>query len=132
MKRKKRVLIGKVGLDGHEVGARVVAKSLADAGMEVIYTGLRQTPEMIVRTAVEESVDLVGISILSGSHMSFFPEILRLLHHFKASDIHFIAGGIIPAEDVALLKEMGVKEIFPPETPTSEIVAFVEKLLGLD
>jgi len=132
MKRKARILIGKVGLDGHEVGARVVAKALADAGMEVIYTGLRQTPEMIVRTAIEESVDLVGISILSGSHMSFFPEILRLLRRYKAEDIRFIGGGIIPAEDVALLKKMGVKEIFPPETPTSEIVIFVRKLLGLD
>ena len=132
MKRKARILIGKVGLDGHEVGARVVAKALADAGMEVIYTGLRQTPEMIVRTAIEESVDLVGISILSGSHMSFFPEILGLLRQNKAEDIRFIGGGIIPAEDVALLKKMGVKEIFPPETPTSEIVIFVKKLLGLD
>jgi len=132
MKRKARILIGKVGLDGHEVGARVVAKALADAGMEVIYTGLRQTAEMIVRTAIEESVDLVGISILSGSHMSFFPEILGLLRHYKAEDISFIGGGIIPAEDVALLKKMGVKEIFPPETPTSEIVIFVKKLLGLD
>ena len=132
MKRKIRVLIGKVGLDGHEVGARVVAKALADAGMEVIYTGLRQTPEMVVRTAIEEGVDLIGVSILSGSHMSFFPEILRLLKHHKAEDIHFIAGGIIPAEDILDLKEMGVKEIFPPETPTSEIVAFVKKLLGID
>jgi methylmalonyl-CoA mutase C-terminal domain/subunit len=130
MKRKLRILIGKVGLDGHEVGARVVAKALSDAGMEVIYTGLRQTPEMIVRAAVEESVDVVGISILSGSHMTFFPEILRLLDAHKAGDIHLIGGGIIPAEDVASLKEMGVKEIFPPETPTSEIVNFVKGLVG--
>ena len=129
MKRKIRVLIGKVGLDGHEVGARVVAKALADAGMEVIYTGLRQTPEMIVRTAIEEGVDVIGISILSNSHMSFFPEILRLLKHYKAEDVHFIAGGIIPAEDILDLKAMGVKGIFPPETPTSEIVSFVERLL---
>jgi methylmalonyl-CoA mutase, C-terminal domain len=132
MKRKIRVLIGKVGLDGHEVGARVVAKALADAGMEVIYTGLRQTPEMIVRTAIEEGVDLIGVSILSGSHMTFFPEILGLLKHYRSDEIHFIAGGIIPAEDVIVLKEMGVKEIFPPETPTSEIVAFVSRLLDLD
>lgn len=129
MKRKIRVLIGKVGLDGHEVGARVVAKVLADAGMEVIYAGLRQTPEMIVRAAIEEGVDLIGISILSGSHMTFFPEIIRLLNHYKANDIHFIAGGIIPAEDIPVLKEMGVKEIFPPETPTSEIVDFVKNLM---
>lgn len=125
------MLIGKVGLDGHEVGARVVAKALADAGMEVIYTGLRQTPEMIVRTAIEEGVDVIGISILSGSHMTFFPEIIRLLNHHKADDIHFIAGGIIPAEDVAVLKQMGVREIFPPETPTNEIVNFVKKLVQI-
>lgn len=130
MTRKPRILIGKVGLDGHEVGARVVAKALADAGMEVIYTGLRQTPEMIVRTAIEEGVDLIGISILSGSHMTFFPEILRLLREYQAEDIPFIAGGIIPAEDVERLKEMGVKEIFPPETPTREIVRFVKGLLA--
>jgi methylmalonyl-CoA mutase C-terminal domain/subunit len=130
MKKKLRVLIGKVGLDGHEVGARVVAKALADAGMEVIYTGLRQTPEMIVRTAIEEGVDIIGISSLSNSHMFFFPEILRLLKNYKAEDIHFIAGGIIPAEDILVLKEMGVREIFPPETPTSEIVAFVQNLLS--
>ena len=130
-KRRIRVLIGKVGLDGHEVGARVVAKSLADAGMEVIYTGLRQTPEMIVRTAIEEGVDVIGISILSNSHMAFFPEILRLLKAHNAGDIHFIAGGIISAEDVQALKEMGVKEIFPPETPTSEIVNFIEGLVPL-
>lgn len=116
-------------MDGHEVGARVVAKSLADAGMEVIYTGLRQTPEMIVRTAIEEDVDVIGISILSGSHMTFFPEILRLLGKYEAEDIHFIAGGIIPAEDIPVLKQMGVKEIFPPETPTSKIVNFVKNLI---
>ena len=92
MKRKPRILIGKVGLDGHEVGARVVAKALADAGMEVIYTGLRQTPEMIVRAAIEEGVDVIGISILSGSHMTFFPEIIRLLNHYKANDIHLLRG----------------------------------------
>jgi len=130
MKRKTRVLIGKVGLDGHEVGARVVAKALADAGMEVIYTGLRQTPEMIVRAAIEEGVDVIGISILSGSHMTFFPEIIRLLNHHKANDIYFIAGGIIPAEDIPVLKQLGVKEIFPPETPTSDIVAYVKSLVG--
>jgi len=130
MKRRARILIGKVGLDGHEVGARVVAKALADAGMEVIYTGLRQSPEMIVRAAVEEGVDLIGISILSGSHMFFLPEILRLLHEGGADDIPTIAGGIIPVEDVALLKKMGVKEIFPPETPTSDIVVFVQHLLA--
>jgi methylmalonyl-CoA mutase C-terminal domain/subunit len=129
LKRKPRVLIGKVGLDGHEVGARVVAKALADAGMEVIYTGLRQTPEMIVRAGIEEAVDLIGISILSGAHMTLLPEIVRRLHDQSANDIHLIAGGIIPAEDVPILKQMGVKEIFPPETPMSEIVSFVKNLL---
>jgi methylmalonyl-CoA mutase C-terminal domain/subunit len=129
MQRKPRVLIGKVGLDGHEVGARVVAKALADAGMEVIYTGLRQTPEMIVKAAVEEGVDLIGISILSGSHMTFFPEIIRLMNQYRVDEIPVIAGGIIPAEDISLLKQMGLREIFPPETPTSEIVGFVKNLI---
>jgi methylmalonyl-CoA mutase C-terminal domain/subunit len=128
--RKPRILIGKVGLDGHEVGARVVAKALADAGMEVIYTGLRQTPEMIVKAAIEEGVDLIGISILSGSHMTFLPEIISLLNQYKASDIPLIAGGIIPGEDISVLKQIGLKEIFPPETPTSEIVDFVKNLIG--
>ena len=130
MKRKPRVLIGKVGLDGHDVGARVVAKALADAGMEVIYTGLRQTPEMVVRAAMEESVDLIGISILSGSHMTLLPEILRALNQYQSDDIPLIAGGIIPAEDIAVLKKAGVREIFPPDTPTMEIVEFVKKLIG--
>ncbi len=107
-----------------------MAKALADAGMEVIYTGLRQTPEMVVKTAIEEGVDLIGISILSGSHMTFFPEIIRLLNQYNVNDIPFIAGGIIPAEDISVLKQMGLKEIFPPETPTSEIVDFVKNLIG--
>ena len=132
MRRRARILIGKVGLDGHDVGARVVARSLADAGMEVIYVGLRQTPEQIVRTAIEEGVDLIGISILSGSHMTFFPETIRLLKQHKADHIPFIAGGIIPVEDIPVLKEMGLSEIFLPETPTSEIVAFVRQLLETD
>jgi methylmalonyl-CoA mutase C-terminal domain/subunit len=131
MKKKPRILIGKVGLDGHEVGARVVAKALADAGMEVIYTGLRQTPEMIVKAAIEEGVDLIGISILSGSHMTFLPEIARLLNQYKVNDILFIAGGIIPAEDIPVLKQMGLKEIFLPETPTTEIVNYVKNLIGI-
>jgi len=122
-------LVGKVGLDGHEVGARVVAKALADAGMEVIYTGLRQTPEMIVRTAIEEGVDLIGISILSGAHMTLLPEIIRLLGDYKANDIHFIVGGIIPAEDIPVIKQIGVREVFLPETPTSVIVDFVKNLI---
>lgn len=132
MKRKPRVLIGKVGLDGHDVGARVVARALVDAGMEVIYTGLRQTPEQIVSAAIEEGVDMIGISILSGSHMTFFPEIMRLLKQHAADDIPFIAGGIIPAEDIPVLKEIGMKEIFPPETPTPQIVELVKSLVQQD
>ena len=132
MARKLRVLIGKVGLDGHDVGARVISRALADAGMEVIYTGLRQKPEQIVSTAIEESVDVIGISILSNSHMALFQDIVSLLNDHNASDIPFIAGGIIPAEDVPVLKKMGLKKIFPPETPTSEIVGFVRKLAGID
>ena len=132
MNKKIRVLIGKVGLDGHDVGARVVTKALADAGMEVIYTGVRQTPEMVVMTAVEEDVDVIGISTLSGSHINLFPEIIRLMNHYSIGDIPFIAGGIIPAEDIPVLKQMGVTEVFPPETPTSEIVDFVKNLLELE
>jgi len=129
MKRKIRVLVGKVGLDGHDVGARVVAKALADGGMEVIYTGLRQTPEMIVKTAVEEDVDVIGISTLSGSHVNLFSEIIQLMNRYNIADIPFVAGGIIPAEDIAVLKQMGVKEVFPPGTHTSEIVDFIKNLI---
>ncbi len=129
MDKRIRILIGKVGLDGHDVGARVVAIALADAGMEVIYTGVRQTPEQIAVTAIQEGVDLIGISILSGSHMTLFPAIIQSLRENDAMDIPFIAGGIIPAEDIQALKEMGVKEIFLPETLTSDIVDFVRTLL---
>ena len=130
MARKLRVLIGKVGLDGHEVGARIVARALADAGMEVIYTGLRQTPEQIVSAAIEEGVDLIGISILSGSHMTLFAEISSLLNAGEAEDILFIAGGIIPVEDIPALKEMGIKAVFLPETPMTEIVDYVKEITG--
>lgn len=127
-----RVLIAKVGLDGHDVGARVVAKALADAGFEVIYTGLRQTPETVVHAAIQEAVDVIGISILSGSHRTLLPEVAKMLEENKASEIHLVAGGIIPMEDIPELKKAGVKEVFLPETPTSEIVVFVRKLLDLD
>lgn len=126
--RKIRVLITKVGLDGHEVGAKVVARTLADAGMEVIYTGLRQTPEMVVDTAIQEDVDVIGISLLSGAHMFFFPEILRLLKEKKAEDIPIIAGGVIPVEDIVQLKAMGIKEIFPSGSTMQEIVECVKQL----
>ena len=127
--KRGRVLIAKVGLDGHDVGARVVAKALADAGLEVIYTGLRQTPEMVVQAALQESADLIGISILSGSHPTLLPEVARLLRENEAQDIHLIVGGIIPVEDIPELKEAGVAEVFLPETPTADIVAFVQGLI---
>lgn len=129
MIRKKRVLIGKVGLDGHDVGARVVAKALADAGMEVVYTGLRQRPNMIINAAIQEDVDLIGISILSGSHLFFLGEILENMRE-KGLNIPVIAGGIIPSQDLPLLKGMGIREVFLPETPLSEILDFVRDLTG--
>ena len=129
MKQKKiRVLLAKAGLDGHDRGIKVLAYAFRDAGMEVIYTGLRQSVEAIVLAAVEEDVDVIGISTLSGSHINLFPEIIRLMNSYNIADIPFIAGGIIPAEDIPVLKQMGVKEVFPPETPTSEIVNFVKGL----
>jgi methylmalonyl-CoA mutase C-terminal domain/subunit len=129
MNRKARILIGKVGLDGHDVGARVVARALADAGMEVIYTGLRQTPQQIVTAALEEAVDAVGISILSGAHLTLLGEVARLLNQHRAGDIPVVAGGIIPVEDIPVLKEMGVREIFLPATSTDEIVEFFKSLI---
>ena len=129
MNRKARILIGKVGLDGHDVGARVVARALADAGMEVIYTGLRQSPQHIVTAAVEEAVDVIGISILSGAHMVLLADIIQLLKQIDSDNIPLVVGGIIPKEDIPVLKEMGVLEVFPPETPTQEIVEFFSGLV---
>jgi methylmalonyl-CoA mutase C-terminal domain/subunit len=126
MGKRVRVLVAKVGLDGHEVGAKVVARALADAGMEVIYTGLRQTPEMVVEAAIQEDVDVIGISILSGAHMTFFPEILRLLKEKCAEKIVVIGGGVIPVEDIVTLKEMGVRELYPAGSSLKEIVEFVQ------
>lgn len=120
--RKIRVLIAKPGLDGHDRGAKVIARALRDAGMEVIYTGLRQTPEQIVSAAVQEDVDAIGLSILSGAHNVLFPEIMRLLGEQDAQDIIVFAGGIIPEQDIAKLKAMGIREIFLPGTPTSAAV----------
>ena len=129
MNRKARILIGKVGLDGHDVGARVVAKALADAGMEVIYTGLRQTPQQIVSAALEEAADAIGISILSGAHLSLLGEVTRILDQHRAADIPVVAGGIIPVEDIPALKKIGVREIFLPQTPTAKIVEFFKSLV---
>ena len=123
-----RVLVAKVGLDGHEVGAKVVARALADSGIEVIYTGLRQTPEMVVEAAIQEDVSVIGISILSGAHMTFFPEILRLLRERGAEQIAVIGGGVIPVEDIVVLKEMGVRELFPAGSSLKDIVEFVRQI----
>lgn len=125
--RKIRVLIAKPGLDGHDRGAKVVARALRDAGMEVIYTGIRQTPEMIVEAALQEDVDVVGLSILSGAHMALCPRVLELLHKEGMDDVVVLVGGIIPDEDVAPLKEMGVQGVFGPGTSTEEIVKFIRE-----
>ena len=123
--RKIRVLIAKPGLDGHDRGAKVVARALRDAGMEVIYTGLRQTPEQIVAAAIQEDVDAIGLSILSGAHNVLFPEILRLLKEEGGEEIPVFAGGIIPEKDVVSLKELGIRDIFLPGTPTTDAVAAI-------
>lgn len=123
--RRLRVLIAKVGLDGHDVGARLVARGLLDAGMEVIYTGLRRTPEQVVRAAIEEDVDVVGVSILSGSHLAHLSKIRRLLDEHGAGDIRLIAGGVIPHEDIALLEQAGVSRVFLAGTPLSDIAEYL-------
>ena len=120
-----RVLVGKPGLDGHDRGAKVVARALRDAGMDVIYTGIRQTPEMIVRAAADEDVDVIGLSILSGAHMDLFPKIFEGLRESGMEDVVVVAGGIIPESDIEALGEMGVAAVFGPGTPTSEIGSFV-------
>ena len=125
MKRPIRVLVAKVGLDGHDRGAKVIATALRDAGMEVIYTGLRQTPDMVVATALQEDVDAIGISILSGAHMTVFPKILQLLKEKKIDDVLLTGGGIIPEDDMKKLNELGVGKLFAPGTPTSEISAYI-------
>jgi methylmalonyl-CoA mutase C-terminal domain/subunit len=127
MDRKIRVLIAKPGLDGHDRGAKVVASALRDAGMEVIYTGLHQTPEMIVEAAVQEDVDVVGLSILSGAHMTLFPKVVELLKEKGAGDMLFVGGGIIPEDDARELKRMGLAEVFTPGTPTTEIVEYIKR-----
>jgi methylmalonyl-CoA mutase, C-terminal domain len=120
-----RVVVAKPGLDGHDRGAKVVARALRDAGMEVIYTGLHQTPEQIVETALQEDADVIGLSILSGAHMTLFPRVVELLKERDAEDVVVFGGGIVPEEDIAKLTEMGVAKIFTPGASTSEIVQWV-------
>jgi methylmalonyl-CoA mutase C-terminal domain/subunit len=122
-----RVLIAKPGLDSHDRGAKIVARALRDAGMEVIYTGLRQTPEQIVETALQEDVDVIGLSILSGAHTTLFPRIMCLIKEKGLDDVIVFAGGIIPEEDIAEMKKLGVREIFGPGTPTETLVKFVSE-----
>jgi len=130
MTKKIRVLIAKPGLDGHDRGAKVVANALKDAGMEVIYTGLHQTPEMIAESAVQEDVDVVGMSILSGAHMTLFPKVMELLKEKGAEDTMVFGGGIVPAEDIEELERMGVAKVFGPGTNTSEIIDFLKRSFG--
>jgi methylmalonyl-CoA mutase C-terminal domain/subunit len=125
--RKLRVLLGKAGLDGHDRGIKVIARGFRDAGFEVIYTGLHQTPEQIVNAAVQEDVDLVGLSCLSGAHMYLFSEVVRQLREKGAGDVTVIGGGIIPEEDIPKLKKVGIKEVFLPGTPIQETVDWVRK-----
>ena len=125
--KKIRVLVAKPGLDGHDRGAKVIARALRDAGMEVVYTGIRQTPEMIAEAALQEDVDVVGISILSGAHMALFPRIMELLRQNGIDDVLVVAGGIIPDEDVPALNEMGIHGVFGPGTPTNVIVDFIRE-----
>lgn len=122
-----RVLVAKPGLDGHDRGAKVIARALRDAGMEVIYTGLRQTPEMIVEAAIQEDVDVIGMSILSGAHMALFPRVMKLLVENDLDDVLVVAGGIIPDDDVPALKDIGIAGIFGPGTSTEETVSFIKE-----
>lgn len=125
MKRPIRVLVAKVGLDGHDRGAKVIATALRDAGMEVIYTGLRQTPEMVVNAALQEDVDAIGVSILSGAHNTVFPKIARLMKEKEMNDVLLTGGGIIPDEDMEELHKTGVGKLFPPGTTTADIVTYI-------
>ena len=125
--KKIRVLVAKPGLDGHDRGAKIVARALRDAGMEVIYTGLRQTPEMVVRAAIDEAVDVIGLSILSGAHNALFPRTMELLKEEGVDDVLVVGGGIIPEDDIPSLKECGISEIFGPGTPLQDIVDYITK-----
>jgi len=127
MKRPIRVLVAKVGLDGHDRGAKVIATALRDAGMEVIYTGLRQTPEMVVNAALQEDVDAIGVSILSGAHMTVFPRIIGIMKEKKMDDVLLTGGGIIPEDDMQALYKSGVGKLFAPGTPTAEIAGYIKE-----
>jgi len=122
-----RILVGKVGLDGHDRGVKIIARALRDAGYEVIYTGLHQTPEMVATTAIQEDVDAVGLSILSGAHNTLFPRVLGILKERGAGDVIVFGGGIIPREDILTLKEAGVREVFTPGATTSEVIDWVRR-----
>jgi methylmalonyl-CoA mutase C-terminal domain/subunit len=130
MKRAYRILIAKPGLDGHDRGAKVIARALRDAGMEIIYLGLRQTPEMIVEAALQEDVDAIGLSILSGAHMTLLPRVVELLQENGLDDVMVFAGGIIPDEDIPKLNEIGISGIFGPGTNTEDVITFVHEQLG--
>jgi len=127
MARKIRVLIAKPGLDGHDRGAKVVARALRDAGMEVIYTGIRQTPEQIVNAAIQEGVDVVGMSSLSGGHNHLFPKVARILKEKGADDVLVVGGGIIPVDDIPILKQAGIREIFQPGASTQDIIKYLQE-----
>ncbi len=126
LNRPIRVLVAKVGLDGHDRGAKIIATALRDAGMEVIYTGLRQTPEMVVNAALQEDADAIGVSILSGAHMTVFSRLLQLMKENEMDDVLLTGGGIIPAEDMEQLKKMGAGKLFAPGTPTTEIADYIK------
>ena len=130
LKRPVRVLVAKVGLDGHDRGAKIIAASLRDAGMEVIYTGLRQTPEMVVNAALQEDADAIGVSILSGAHNTVFPKILQLMKEKQMDDVLLTGGGIIPEDDMKKLNEMGVGKLFTPGANTGEIAAYIKEWVG--
>lgn len=130
MNTKHRILIAKPGLDGHDRGAKVVARGLSDAGFEIVYTGLHQTPDMIVNTAIQEDVDAIGLSILSGSHLIVLPKVAKLLDHREASDIPLFAGGIIPDQDIPILQKAGIRAVFTPGTSIQAIVDWLNKELG--
>lgn len=131
MPSPRRVLIAKIGLDGHDRGAKIIAAALRDAGIEVIYTGLHQTPEMIAQTAVQEDVDLIGVSILSGAHMTLLPKLLKLLAENQARDIPVIAGGIIPPQDAEALEKQGIARIFTPGATLSDVIAAVREIVSM-